>query len=80
MLLINKYYFFRCYHCGEWFYSNKVIKIKKCWKCNRSFQFQKSTKFSRQCTLKEAIALLKKLKEKIRNENFTNNNYFLSFR
>jgi len=47
----RKIYFFRCYHCGEWYYSNRIIKTKKCWKCNRSFVFKNSTKFSKFCTL-----------------------------
>jgi hypothetical protein len=59
---LNKYYFFSCYNCGEWFYSNRVIKIKKCHKCNRSFQFSKSIKFSKSCTIEVAIATLKQLK------------------
>ena len=59
---IQKFYFFRCYHCGEWFYSKKILKSKKCWKCNRSFQFKHSVKFSKMITLQEAIKAIKKLK------------------
>ncbi|MBY9015838.1 MAG: DUF1922 domain-containing protein [Candidatus Lokiarchaeota archaeon] len=64
MSTVHKFYFFRCYHCGEWFYSNKMIKTKKCWKCNRSFQFKNSFKFIRTVTLKDAIRIIKKLKMK----------------
>ncbi|NHJ23318.1 MAG: DUF1922 domain-containing protein [Candidatus Lokiarchaeota archaeon] len=64
---IQKFYFFRCYHCGEWYYSNKIIKTKRCWKCAKSFQFKNSTKFSQQCSLHEAIKIIKKLKEKSEN-------------
>ncbi len=61
---VQKFYFFRCYHCGEWFYSNKIIKTKKCWKCNRSFQFKNSFKFIRTVTLKDAIRIIKNVKMK----------------
>lgn len=70
--MIHNFYFFRCYHCGEWFYSNKRIKVKKCWKCNHSFQFKNSTKFSRKCSLKEAIIIIKTLKNKTKNEDLLN--------
>jgi len=61
---VQKFYFFRCYHCGEWYYSNKMIKTKKCWKCNRSFQFKNSFKFVRTVALKDAIRIIKKIKMK----------------
>ncbi len=61
---VQKFYFFRCYHCGEWYYSNKMIKTKKCWKCNRSFQFKNSFKIARTVTLSEAIKIIKKIKMK----------------
>jgi len=71
MPLSQKFYFFRCYHCGAWYYTNKIIKSKKCIKCNRSFTFQKSTKFSKVCTQSEAISIIKELKIKSHNENLT---------
>ncbi|MFX0047897.1 MAG: DUF1922 domain-containing protein [Candidatus Hermodarchaeota archaeon] len=61
---IQKYYFFRCYHCGEWYYSNKMIKTKKCWKCNRYFQFKNSAKFSKTVSLQGAIKIIKNFKIK----------------
>lgn len=61
---VQKFYFFRCYHCGEWYYSNKMIKTKKCWKCNRSFQFKNSFKIVRTVTLNDAIKFIKKIKMK----------------
>ena len=61
---VQTFYFFRCYHCGEWFYSNKIIKTKKCWKCNRSFQFKNSFKVKRMVTTKDAIKIIKNLKLK----------------
>jgi hypothetical protein len=64
MPYIQKFYFFRCYHCGEWSYSNRVIKTKKCVKCNRSFQFKNSSKFSKTVTLQSAIKIIKNLKMK----------------
>ena len=64
MSYIQKFYFFRCYHCGEWFYSKKVIKTKKCWRCNRSFRFKNSVKFSKTVTLQGAIKTIKELKMK----------------
>ena len=66
----QKFYFFRCYHCGAWHYSNKRIKSKKCCKCNRSFQFQNSTKFSKNCVYKTAIAIMKQLKTRAQKEKF----------
>ncbi|MFW9987971.1 MAG: DUF1922 domain-containing protein [Candidatus Odinarchaeota archaeon] len=58
----QNYYFFRCYNCGMWYYSKRIIKSKKCWKCNHSFLFKKSTKFTRMCSIKDAILIVKKLK------------------
>ena len=60
----RKYYFFRCYHCGEWHYGNRIIKSRKCWKCDRIFQFKNSIKFSRECSINEAITVIKQLKER----------------
>jgi uncharacterized protein (DUF983 family) len=71
MQYLQKVFFFRCYHCGEWYYSNKIIKVKKCWKCTKSFQFKKSAKFTKTCTLQEAINLIKKLKEKVQEVSLT---------
>ena len=68
---MTKFFFFRCYHCGEWYYSNKAIKSKKCWKCNRTFQFKNSTKFSRNCSTKEAILIIKQIKGKREMESFS---------
>ena len=64
----QKYFFFRCYHCGQWYYVNRHIKTKKCVHCNKSFQFQKATKFSKICNLNQAIAIVKELKNKMQNE------------
>ncbi len=61
---VQKFFFFRCYHCGEWYYSNKILKTKKCWKCNRSFQFKNSFKFRRTVTSEDAIRIIKNLKMK----------------
>ena len=58
-----KYYFYRCYHCGEWYYTNKIVKTKKCWRCNYSFQFKNSNKFSKLCTLSQATEIIKQLKQ-----------------
>jgi len=69
MQKVQKFYFFRCYHCGEWFYSNKILKTKKCWKCNRSFQFKNSNKFSKMVTLQGAIKIIKDLKMKGNTES-----------
>ncbi len=69
MQKVQKFYFFRCYHCGEWFYSNKILKTKKCWKCNRSFQFKNSIKFSKMVTLQGAIKIIKDLKMKGNTES-----------
>ena len=71
MYNIREYYFFRCTFCGMWHYTNRIIKTKKCVKCNRSFQFQKSTKFSKKCSIKGAIAILKELKNKMEKENLS---------
>ncbi|MFX0038632.1 MAG: DUF1922 domain-containing protein [Promethearchaeota archaeon] len=60
----QKYFFFRCYNCGEWFYTNRIIKSKKCWKCNHSFLFKNSTKFSQICSIKGAVSIIKKLKSR----------------
>ncbi|TFG08822.1 MAG: DUF1922 domain-containing protein [Promethearchaeota archaeon] len=67
----QKYFFFRCYHCGEWFYTKKIIKTKKCWKCNRTFLFRKSTKFSKKCSMRGAIAILKELKKRRKDEDLS---------
>ena len=61
---VQTFYFFRCYHCGEWFYSKKILKTKKCWKCNRSFQFKNSFKVKRMVSLNDAIKIIKNLKMK----------------
>ena len=66
-----------------WYYTNRSIKSKKCLKCNRSFQVQKSYKFSKKCTIEESIAMLKELKKKMENEDlskYTNKNYHLTIR
>ena len=60
----QKFYFFRCYHCGEWTYTNKIITTKKCLKCNRSFKFKNSSKFSKTVTHQGAIKIIKDLKLK----------------
>ncbi|MFX1388915.1 MAG: DUF1922 domain-containing protein [Promethearchaeota archaeon] len=61
----QNYYFFRCYNCGMWYYTKKFIKSKKCWRCNHSFTFKNATRFSKNCSLHEAVSIVKKLKEKI---------------
>ncbi|MFX0103959.1 MAG: DUF1922 domain-containing protein [Candidatus Hodarchaeota archaeon] len=61
----QKYFFFRCVNCGEWYYTNRIIKSKKCWKCNHSFNFKNSTKFSKICSVKDAIIIIKDLKNRI---------------
>ncbi|TFG15744.1 MAG: DUF1922 domain-containing protein [Promethearchaeota archaeon] len=73
----QKFYFFRCYHCGAWHYSNKRIKIKKCWRCNRSFQFKNSAKFSQSCEYSKAIMIIKKLKARQQKENIS---HFLKYK
>ncbi|MHA2288758.1 MAG: DUF1922 domain-containing protein [Promethearchaeota archaeon] len=65
----QKFYFFRCYHCGEWTYTKKIIKAKKCLKCDRSFQFKNSSKFSRTVTHQGAIKIIKDLKLKREKES-----------
>ncbi|MFW9783849.1 MAG: DUF1922 domain-containing protein [Candidatus Heimdallarchaeota archaeon] len=64
MYIHQKYFFYRCYNCGEWYYTHRVIKKKKCWKCNHTFSFENSTKFSKICTTKGAITIIKELKTK----------------
>ena len=66
----QKFYFFKCTHCGEWFYSSRLIKTKRCWKCNHSFQTKNSIKFSKSCSIKAAIEIIKELKFK--EFNYTN--------
>lgn len=68
----QKFYFFRCYHCGEWFYSTRKIKTKKCWKCNRSFLIKDSLKFTKNCSTKIAITIIKELKNKMEDKGFSN--------
>jgi hypothetical protein len=68
MSYTQKFFFFRCYHCGQWYYVNKIIKTKKCVHCNKSFQFKKAAKFSKDSTLYQAIAIVKELKYKVENE------------
>jgi hypothetical protein len=80
MHYLQLYYFYRCYHCGEWYYTNKIIKTKKCVidRCNRTFKFKNSAKFQKKCSQRDAIAIIKQLKEKnadktllkyVKNEN-----------
>ncbi|MBY8981908.1 MAG: DUF1922 domain-containing protein [Candidatus Lokiarchaeota archaeon] len=72
------YYFFRCVHCGEWYYTSRRIKRKKCWKCNRTFNFDNSSKFIKKCSLNDAIAIIKVLKLKSEKEDilkYFNNNH-----
>ncbi|MFX1428337.1 MAG: hypothetical protein ACFFBE_17920 [Promethearchaeota archaeon] len=40
------------------------MKTKKCWNCNHSFSFKNSTKFSKNCTSRGAISIIKELKTK----------------
>ncbi|MBN1216506.1 MAG: hypothetical protein JXA99_13830 [Candidatus Lokiarchaeota archaeon] len=61
-------FFYRCIHCGEWYYCTKQIKRKKCWKCNHSFDFAHSSKFKKKCSLNEAIMIIKELKKRKKNE------------
>lgn len=62
------HWFFVCYHCGLWYFSKKRIKQKKCVRCNRTFTFNKSLKFKKECSNQEAILIVKKLKEREFNE------------
>ena len=71
MIHIRKFYFFRCYHCGAWNYSNKIIKSRKCWKCHRIFQFKNSLKFFRECSMNQAISIMKRLKEREEKETLS---------
>ena len=69
---MGDYYFYRCIHCGEWYYSIGRIKRKKCWKCNHSFDFDKSSKFRQNCTSIGAISIIKELKKKSKKEDLIN--------
>lgn len=83
MSILQKYTFFRCYHCGMWYYTKGIIKTKKCLKCNRSFQVQKSYKFTKKCTTEESIAIVKNLKKNMENEDlakYTRKKYHLTIR
>ena len=71
MINLRKFYFFQCYHCGAWNYSNKVIKSRKCWKCHRIFQFKQALKFVRECSMNQAICIIKHLKEREEKEVFS---------
>ena len=71
MYNVREYYFFRCTFCGMWYYTNKIIKTKKCLKCNHSFQFRKSTKFSKKCSIESAIVILKEFKSKMANNDLS---------
>ena len=76
----RNFFFFQFYNCGQWYYSEKVIKTKKCLTCNHSFKFQKSIKFTKFCLTYEAIEIIKKLKNTKENESqikFGNINDFL---
>lgn len=68
---MSKFYFYRCYNCNAWYYTNRIIKTKKCWQCNKSFTFQKSTKFTKNCSLNEAIAIIKELKKNVEDESLS---------
>jgi predicted nucleic acid-binding Zn-ribbon protein len=57
------FWFYRCYHCGTWYYSSRRIETKQCIKCNKRFFFEKSKKLKRKCTQREAISIIKELKE-----------------
>jgi hypothetical protein len=57
------FWFYRCVHCGSWYYSDKRIERKKCIRCNKSFKFDHAKKFKKKLTLKQAIAAIKKLKK-----------------
>ncbi len=64
MVYRTRYFFFRCINCGEWYYTTKIIKRKKCVKCHKSFSFEKASKFFQKCSTKEAILLIQHLKLK----------------
>lgn len=68
---MQKFCFFRCYHCGTWYYSNRVIKVKKCLKCHHTFQFRKTSKFYKKGSMSDAIAIIKELKKRSEAENLT---------
>lgn len=72
MTIYQQYVFFRCTFCGSWYYSNKSLKSKKCWKCNRTFQFKRAFKFSKYCSVNEAIMIIKELKKGSKKETLTN--------
>ncbi|MFO8017225.1 MAG: DUF1922 domain-containing protein [Promethearchaeia archaeon] len=65
---LKKFYFYRCSHCGNWHYSDKRIKVKKCLSCHRSFTFEHAKKFSKECTTYEAISVMKELKKQMSKE------------
>ena len=71
MYSLHKYYFYQCINCGNWYYSAHEIKRKRCIRCFRSFQFSKSTKFSKKCSLHDAIEVLKQLKMKEESEGLS---------
>jgi len=60
--ITTTHWFFRCIHCGMWYSSRKPIKTKKCVFCHRTFQFKKSSKFTKKCTDREAVVILQFLK------------------
>ena len=41
-------------------------------KCHHTFQFRKSTKFYKKCSMSGAVAIIKELKKRSENENLTN--------
>ncbi len=68
MTILQNYIFYRCTFCGLWYYTKKPLKSKKCWKCNRTFQFKKAFKFSKKCSINEAILVVKELKKRVEKE------------
>ena len=67
MVYLTKYFFYRCVNCGEWFYTFRIIKRKKCFKCQKSFSFKKASNFIQKCSRREAILLIQHLKLKDKN-------------
>lgn len=56
------HYFWQCYHCSAWTYSDRRIKRRKCLKCGRFITFDKVKKTELNINPTEAPTILKYLK------------------
>ncbi|MGV9198644.1 MAG: hypothetical protein ACOC4M_07370 [Promethearchaeia archaeon] len=72
---LKVFWFYQCYHCGMWHYSDQRVKRKTCTRCHRSFTFENAHKIHCQCTTKQAVVIIKQLKKQETEEHQQGGNH-----